>query len=75
MSTFHSGPPPDTYTANRSPKDAITKALHTTLNHLENLGSYMSMLSLDCSSAFNHIILDILVRKLSHLGVPTPICL
>ena len=63
------------YRANRSTEDAITIALHTALSHLEHLGSYVRMLFLDFSSAFNHIIPDILVQKLSHLGLSTPICL
>ena len=62
------------YRANRSTEDAITIALHTALSHLEHLGSYVRMLFLDFSSALNHIIPEILVQKLSHLGISTPIC-
>uniref|UniRef100_A0A669B6K4 Reverse transcriptase domain-containing protein n=1 Tax=Oreochromis niloticus TaxID=8128 RepID=A0A669B6K4_ORENI len=63
------------YRTNRSTEDAITIALHTALSHLEHRGSYVRMLFLDFSSAFNHIIPEILVQKLSHLGLSTPICL
>nr|XP_043874450.1 uncharacterized protein LOC122764210 isoform X2 [Solea senegalensis]XP_043874509.1 uncharacterized protein LOC122764439 isoform X2 [Solea senegalensis] len=57
------------YRANRSTEDAITIALHTALSHLEHRGSYVRMLFLDFSSAFNHILPEILVQKLSHLGL------
>lgn len=63
------------YRANRSTEDAITIALHTAPSHLEQQGSYVRMLFLDFSTAFNHIIPEILVQKLSHLGLLTPICL
>ncbi|KAL4006225.1 NACHT, LRR and PYD domains-containing protein 12 [Sarotherodon galilaeus] len=63
------------YRTNRSTEDAITIALHTALSNLEHRGSYVRMLFLDFSSAFNHIIPEILVQKLSHLGLSTPICL
>lgn len=63
------------YRPNRSTEDAITIALHTALSHLEHQGSYVRMLFLDFSSAFNHIIPEILVQKLSHLGLSFPICL
>ena len=62
------------YRANRSTEDAISIALHTALSHLEHLGSYVRILFLDFSSAFNNIIPEILVEKLSHLGLPPPIC-
>ncbi|KAI4887106.1 hypothetical protein NFI96_003143 [Prochilodus magdalenae] len=41
------------YKANRSTEDAITTALHTALTHLEHQGSYVRMLFVDFSSAFN----------------------
>lgn len=62
------------YRANRSTEDAITIALHSALSHLEHQGSYVRMLFLDFSSAFNHIIPEILVQKLLQLGLSTPIC-
>lgn len=62
------------YRANRSTEDAITIALHTALSHLEHRGSYVRMLFMDFSSAFNTIIPDILVGKLSELDLPLPTC-
>ena len=63
------------YRANRSTEDAIATALHSTLNHLEKKGSYARLLFVDYSSAFNTIIPDRLVSKLSELGVSSSICL
>ncbi|KAK0152183.1 RNA-directed DNA polymerase from mobile element jockey [Merluccius polli] len=62
------------YRANRSTEDAIAIALHTALSHLEHRESYIRMLFIDFSSAFNTIIPDILVSKLSDLGLPPLIC-
>ena len=50
----------------------------STLNHLEQRGSSLSQvrpLSVDYSSAFNTIIPDRLVSKLSVLGIPNSTCL
>lgn len=58
------------YRANRSTEDAIAAALHTVLSHLEHLGNYVRILFIDYSSAFNTIIPDILVNKLSDLDFP-----
>lgn len=62
------------YRANRSTEDAITIALHTALNHLERQGTYVRMLFIDYSSAFNTIIPGILIRKLTELGLSPSIC-
>lgn len=62
------------YRANRSTDDAITLALHTALNHLEHSGTYVRMLFVDYSSAFNTIIPHILTSKLSDLGLSTQMC-
>ncbi|KAF7669875.1 hypothetical protein LDENG_00100560, partial [Lucifuga dentata] len=62
------------YRANRSTEDAIATALHTALCHLEQQGSYVRMLFVDYSSAFNTIIPDILVVKLLDLGLPSLTC-
>ncbi|XP_072769512.1 uncharacterized protein [Nerophis lumbriciformis] len=58
------------YRANRSTEDAIAVALHSALNHLEQQQSYVRMLSVDYSSAFNTIIPDRLCNKLDTLGLP-----
>ena len=44
-----------TYRAKRSTEDAIAIALHRRLSHLEHRGSYVKMLFIDYSSAFNTI--------------------
>ena len=61
------------YRANRSTDDATTIAFHTALNHLECSGTYVRMLFVDYSSAFNTIIPDILIRKLTDLGLSSHI--
>ncbi|KAK3565407.1 hypothetical protein QTP86_007942 [Hemibagrus guttatus] len=56
------------YRENRSTEDAVTTALHAALSHLEKQGSYV--LFVDYSSAFNTILLYILVDKFEDLGLP-----
>uniref|UniRef100_A0A8C7XV90 Reverse transcriptase domain-containing protein n=1 Tax=Oryzias sinensis TaxID=183150 RepID=A0A8C7XV90_9TELE len=63
------------YRANRSTEDAITTTLHTALSHLEQPGSYVRLLFVDFSSAFNTILPHRLVSKLEALGLPTSTCL
>ncbi len=46
------------YRPNRSTDDAISFTLHLALTHLENKDSYVKMLFIDFSSAFNTIILQ-----------------
>ena len=53
------------YSARRSAEDALAITLHTALSHLEHRESYVRMLFIDYSSAFNTIIPDILVSKMS----------
>ena len=62
------------YRANRSTEDAIAIALHSALNHLEQQQSYVRMLFVDYSSAFNTIIPDRLTTKLDTLGLPPLTC-
>ena len=62
------------YRENRSTEDAIAITLHTALSHLEHRESYVRMLFIDYSSAFNTIIPDILVSKLTDLGIPPRTC-
>ncbi|KAF7661600.1 hypothetical protein LDENG_00257910, partial [Lucifuga dentata] len=61
--------------ASRSTEDAIATALHDALSHLEQQGSYARLLFVDFSSAFNTILPNRLVTKLSHLGISHSICL
>ena len=62
------------YRTNRSVEDAITVALHSILSHLDTRNSYVRLLFVDFSSAFNTIIPSKLVSKLSDLGINSGIC-
>lgn len=59
--------------ANRSIDDAF-KTFHYILQHLEFAKSYLRVLFVNFSSAFNTIIPDILMTKLKQLAVPDHIC-
>ncbi|KAK0149886.1 RNA-directed DNA polymerase from mobile element jockey [Merluccius polli] len=48
------------YRANRSTEDAVAAVLHTALSHLELPGTYVRLLFVNYSSAFNTIVPDIL---------------
>ncbi|KAK3569479.1 hypothetical protein QTP86_031423 [Hemibagrus guttatus] len=48
------------YKGNRSTEDAVATALHAAFSHLEKQGSYVQMLFVDYSSAFNTILPHIL---------------
>ena len=63
------------YRENRSTEDAIAIALHTALSHLEQQGSYVRMLFVDYSSAFNTVLPHKLVVKLEDLGLPHKTCM
>ncbi len=52
------------YRSNRSTDDAIAFTWHTALSHLENKNTYVRMLFVDCSSAFNN--------SACHTGCETP---
>ncbi|KAI4889320.1 hypothetical protein NFI96_006060 [Prochilodus magdalenae] len=62
------------YRTNRSTEDAVSMALHTALTHLEQPNTYVRMLFVDFSSAFNTIIPHKLVSKLGSLGLDSSIC-
>ncbi|KAI4876818.1 hypothetical protein NFI96_009587, partial [Prochilodus magdalenae] len=62
------------YRPNRITDDAISSVLHLSLTHLVNKNSYVQMLFIDFSSAFNKVILQHLVGKLGPLGTDTPLC-
>ncbi|XP_076594633.1 uncharacterized protein LOC143325471 [Chaetodon auriga] len=64
------------YHANGSTKDAISMALHSTLDntHLDNNNTNERMLFIDFSSAFNTVIPSKLVNKLNDLGISTSLC-
>ncbi len=62
------------YKAKRSTEDAICSALHPALTHLDTKDSYVRMLFIDFSSAFNTIIPQQLICKLDQLGLNTSLC-
>uniref|UniRef100_A0A8C1G2X1 Reverse transcriptase domain-containing protein n=1 Tax=Cyprinus carpio TaxID=7962 RepID=A0A8C1G2X1_CYPCA len=62
------------YRANRSVDDAINMGLHFILQHLDKTGTYVRILFVDFSSAFNTIIPTVLQTKLTQLSVPSSIC-
>ncbi|KAK3574279.1 hypothetical protein QTP86_004378 [Hemibagrus guttatus] len=62
------------YRPNRSTDDAVSTTLHLSLTHLENKNTYVRMLFIDFSSAFNAIIPQHLTQKLSLLGINTSLC-
>ncbi len=62
------------YRPNRSTDDAISTTLHLALTHLEQKDSYVRMLFIDFSSAFNTIISQQLIHKLNLLGLNTSLC-
>ncbi|KAI5611805.1 gastrula zinc finger protein XlCGF28.1-like [Silurus asotus] len=62
------------YHPNRFTDDAIFTTLHLALTHLDNKDSYVRMLFIDFSSAFNTIIPQHLIEKLSLLGLNTSFC-
>ncbi|KAI4903708.1 hypothetical protein NFI96_021079 [Prochilodus magdalenae] len=59
------------YRPNRSADDAISTTLHLALTHLDNRNTYVRMLFIDFSSAFNTIIPQHLIGKLNLLGLNT----
>ncbi|XP_059823893.1 probable RNA-directed DNA polymerase from transposon BS isoform X4 [Hypanus sabinus] len=62
------------YRSNKSMADAISLALHSSLEHLENKDAYVRLLFIDYSSALNTIIPNNLIPKLRNLGLSTQIC-
>ncbi len=62
------------YRANRTMDDAVNMGLHFILQHLDRPATYVKILFVDFSSAFNTIIPDTLQNKLTQLSVPSSIC-
>ena len=62
------------YRSNRSTGDAIALTMHTSLSHLDKGNTYVRMLFIDYSSAFNTIIPSRLVSKLGDLGLSASLC-
>ena len=55
------------YCRNRSTADVTSLALHLTLKHLDNKDTYVMLLPIEYSSAFNTIIPTKLISKLHDL--------
>ncbi|KAI4897620.1 hypothetical protein NFI96_030292, partial [Prochilodus magdalenae] len=62
------------YRRNRSTDDAISSLVHTAFTHLEQKDSYVRMLFVDFTSAFNTMIPQTLTDKLSSLGLRSSLC-
>ncbi len=62
------------YRPNLSTDDAIFSTLHLALTHLEKKDSYVRMLFIDFSSAFNTIIPQQFINKLNLLGLNNSLC-
>ena len=57
------------YKRNRGEEDAILSLLHDTYTHLDKVGSFVRILFIDYSSAFNTIQPHSLVEKMFNLNV------
>ncbi len=62
------------YRENRSVDDAVNMGLPFILQQLDRPGTYVRILFVDFSSAFNTIIPSLLQPKLTQLSVPTSVC-
>ena len=62
------------YRPNRSTDDAIAITMHTALSHLDKRNTYVRMLFIDYSSAFNTIVPSRLIIKLETLGLDPALC-
>ena len=59
------------YHPNRSTDDAISISVHTALFHMDKRNTYVTMLFIDYSSAFNTIVPSKFINKLRTLGLST----
>ena len=66
---IHISPLQFTYRPNRSTDDAIS--VNTALSHLDKRNTYVRMLLIDYSSAFNTIVPTKLITKLRTMGLNT----
>ena len=62
------------YRRNQSTDDAVNTALHTALTHMVSKDTYVRMLFLDYSSAFNTVIPHKLSEKLPTLRLTPALC-
>ena len=63
-----------TYRPNRYTDDAIPTTLYTALSHLDKRNTYVRMLFIDYSSAFNTIVPSKLIIKHEALGLNSALC-
>ena len=63
-----------TYRPNRSTDDTISITLHIALSHLDKRNTYVRMLFIYYSSAFNTIVPTKLITKLRTLGLNASLC-
>ena len=59
---------------NRSTDENISIARHTALSHLDKRNTYVRMLFIDYSLAFNTIVPSKLINKLRNLGLNISLC-
>ena len=62
------------YRPNSSTDDAITITLHTVLSDLDTQNTYVRMVFIDYSSAFNTLVPSKLIIKLEALGLNPALC-
>eukprot|EP00061_Rhincodon_typus_P001746 g15654.t1 len=62
------------YRHNKSTADAISLAMHSSLEHLDNKDTYVRLLLIDYSSTFNTIIPSRLISKLCDFGLSFALC-
>ena len=62
------------YRPNHTAADAIASVIHASITHLVKKNSYVRLLFLNFTSAFNTIIPQTLVNKLSTLGLASLLC-
>jgi hypothetical protein len=62
------------YRPNRCTDYAISIALHTALSYMDKRNTYVRLLFIDNSSAFNTIVPSKLITKLRNLGLNTSLC-
>eukprot|EP00061_Rhincodon_typus_P014864 g42209.t1 len=68
------GPLQFAYRRNRSTADVISLVLHSSLEHLDNKDTHITLLLIDYSSIFNTIIPSRLISKLRDLGLGSALC-
>ena len=68
----HQDPLQFAYRSKRCVDDALTYLLHTIIKHLEQTKSYVRVMFVDFSSAFNTIVPQLLIEKLHYVMKVNP---